>query len=123
MIAPLARLQRPLLAGSAGGGGRVARRDFAARRRAPASRLLAWLPLLAALLLAALLLAWVRLAILRTRYQLAEVVAAETQLLARDHEATLTLQRLRDPRRLERLAEQQGFVPPRRRIVLGEGRP
>lgn len=86
-------------------------------RRAGASRA-PWIAAVLCCVAAALLLTSLRLAILRTRYQLGEATRKEEALLQRDRSATVELQRLRDPSRLRRLAEERGFVPAQHIIVL-----
>lgn len=93
-------------------------RDFSrAGRRRIASRS-TWIAASLGLVLAALLLTALRLAILRTRYELAEATKQEEALLQRDRSATVALQRLRDPSRLRRLAQERGFVTPQHIVVL-----
>jgi cell division protein FtsL len=59
-----------------------------------------------------------RTEILRARYELGDLVAEETRL--RDERAALrvAVRRLRDPERLERLAQERGFGPPERVLEL-----
>ena len=73
---------------------------------------------LAGLLLAGLLLVALRMNIVRTRYALADAANTETELLARDRELSVMVRRLRDPRRLRRLATERGFARPERVIEL-----
>ena len=62
-----------------------------------------------------------RTEILRARYELGDLVAQETRL--REERATLrvAVRRLRDPERLERLAQERGFGPPERVLELAAG--
>lgn len=100
------------------GAGVLVGRDLSkAARRAGASRT-TWIAAVLTCVVAALLLTSLRLAILRARYQLGEATRQEEALLQRDRSATVELQRLRDPSRLRRLAEERGFVPAQHIIVL-----
>jgi len=74
---------------------------------------------LAGLVLGGLLLVSLRMAIVRTRYALADAVATETALLDRQRRASVELRGLRDPRRLVGLAEARGFGRPERVVELG----
>jgi hypothetical protein len=69
-------------------------------------------------LLAALALASLRLEIFRLRYALAEAVEVEQDLLQRRRELVVEVARLRDPRRLRRIARERGFGLPERVIQL-----
>ena len=74
-------------------------------------------------LLAALALASLRLEIFRVRYALAEAVEVEQLLLERRRGLVVEVARLRDPRRLRRIAQQRGFGLPERVIQLEARRP
>jgi len=69
-------------------------------------------------LLAALALASLRLEIFRLRYALAEAVEVEQDLLERRGALVVEVARLRDPRRLRRIARERGFRLPERVIQL-----
>ncbi len=75
--------------------------------------------LLLGLLFASLLLAALRMAIVRTRYALAGAAETEIQLLERERQLAVTVRRLRDPRRLQALADEWGFARPERVVILG----
>lgn len=93
-------------------------RDFSRGGVRPTASRSAWIAAALGLVLAALLLTALRLAILRTRYELGEATKQEEALLQRDRSATVELQRLRDPSRLRRLAQERGFVTPQHIVVL-----
>jgi hypothetical protein len=97
--------------------------DFApvptrARRR---TRIL--VPAVLGSVLAALLLASLRVEIFHLRYSLAEAAAQEQELLERQRLMTVRARELRDPGRLRTLAEESGFVRPRRVLTLELGEP
>jgi hypothetical protein len=95
----------------------------AARRRRERRRRLLVVGGVAGALLAALALASLRLEIFRLRYALAETVAVEQQLLERRRALVVEVARLRDPRRLRRIARERGFGLPERVIQLEGGGP
>ncbi len=76
---------------------------------------------MAGALLVALALASLRLEIFRLRYALAETLEVEQRLLERRRELVVEVARLRDPRRLRRLAGERGFGLPERVIQLEAG--
>ncbi len=94
-------------------------RDFSRRRRGNASWRRTVAAIVVGLVLGGLLLVSLRMAILRTRYFLADALARETMLLDLEREASVELRELRDPRRLRRLASEIGFARPERVIELG----
>jgi len=69
-------------------------------------------------LIAALCLAALRVDLIRQRYDLAEAMNTEKQLLEQKRLLTAQGRRLRDPARLARLAAERGFVRPERLIDL-----
>jgi len=69
-------------------------------------------------LIAALCLAALRVDLIRQRYDLAEAMKTEKQLLERKRLLTAQSRRLRDPARLSRLAAERGFVRPDRLIDI-----
>ncbi len=85
-------------------------------RSNPRSRLL---PVaLVGALIAALCLAALRVDLIRQRYDLAEAMNSEKQLLEQKRLLTAQSRRLRDPARLGRLAAERGFVRPKRLIDI-----
>jgi hypothetical protein len=85
-------------------------------RSSPRSR---HLPLaLVGALIAALCLAALRVDLIRQRYDLAEAMNTEKQLLEQKRLLTAQGRRLRDPARLARLAAERGFVRPERLIDI-----
>lgn len=105
--------------GVARGRGRtVVGRDLSGSTRRPAASRSTWIAAVLGCVVAALLLTALRLAILRTRYELGEATKQEEALLQRNRSATVELQRLRDPGRLRRLAQERGFGPPQHIVVL-----
>ena len=85
-------------------------------RSSPRSRLL---PVaLVGALIAALCLAALRVDLIRQRYELAEAMNTEKQLLERKRLLTAQSRRLRDPARLARLAQERGFVRPEHLIDI-----
>ena len=85
-------------------------------RSSPRSRLL---PVaLVGALIAALCLAALRVDLIRQRYDLAEAMNSEKQLLEQKRLLTAQSRRLRDPARLGRLAAERGFVRPERLIDI-----
>ena len=75
---------------------------------------------LGAALCAALVLSSLRLEIFRLRYALAEALNEEEALLERRNALEIEVTRLRDPRRLQRIARERGFGLPERVIRLDE---
>ena len=69
-------------------------------------------------LIAALCLAALRVDLIRQRYDLAEAMNTEKQLLEQKRLLTAQGRRLRDPARLARLAAERGFVRPERLIDI-----
>jgi len=69
-------------------------------------------------LIAALCLAALRVDLIRQRYDLAEAMKTEKQLLEQKRLMTAQDRRLRDPARLARLAAERGFVRPERLIDI-----
>ena len=69
-------------------------------------------------LIAALCLAALRVDLIRQRYDLAEAMNSEKQLLEQKRLLTAQSRRLRDPARLGRLAAERGFVRPERLIDI-----
>jgi hypothetical protein len=69
-------------------------------------------------LIAALCLAALRVELIRQRYDLAEVMSTEKQLLEQKRLLTAQGRRLRDPARLARLAAERGFVRPEHLIDI-----
>jgi hypothetical protein len=67
-------------------------------------------------LIGGLCLAALRVDLIRQRYDLAEVMRTEKELLELKRGLTARVQRLRDPARLARLAGERGFVRPERVI-------
>jgi hypothetical protein len=67
-------------------------------------------------LIGGLCLAALRVDLIRQRYDLAEAMQTERELLDQKRLLTARVQRLRDPARLARLAEERGFVRPARVI-------
>ena len=88
------------------------------RRRRERRRRLLVAAGIAGALVAALALASLRLEIFRLRYALAEAVAVEQELLERRRALVVEVARLRDPRRLRRIARERGFGLPERVIQL-----
>ncbi len=93
-------------------------RDWSGLRRSTVR----WRPLAAAafagFVLAALALSTLRNQIIDRRYRLAEAVREERALLEQQREATVSVRRLRDPKRLAKFARERGFVRPERVIDL-----
>ncbi len=77
------------------------------------------LPALAVAVIAALGMTTLRSAIVDLRYQLAERVHEERSLEEQRRALTAQVQRLRDPKRLTRIARERGFVRPSQVIDLG----
>lgn len=77
-----------------------------------------WVPAIAAIVLASLLLAGLRMNIVRLRYDVAEGVALEQELLAEKRDMTVSLLRLREPRLLSGRATELGFATPERVINI-----
>jgi hypothetical protein len=73
---------------------------------------------IAGALIAALCLAVLRIDLIRQRYDLAEAMSTEKQLLEQKQLLTAQGRRLRDPARLARLAAERGFVRPERLIDI-----
>ncbi|MEN8181140.1 MAG: hypothetical protein ABFS46_01245 [Myxococcota bacterium] len=71
-----------------------------------------------AVVLCALSIVALRTEILRTRYQLADLIEEEARLRDQRAELRVALSRLRAPERLARLARERGFGPPDRVIEL-----
>lgn len=94
-------------------------RDFSRRARANADWRRTGAAILVGLVLGGLLLVSLRMAILRTRYSLADALARETVLLDLERAASVELRELKDPRRLRRLAREIGFARAERVIELG----
>ena len=69
-------------------------------------------------LIAALCLAALRVDLIRQRYDLAEAMKTEKQLLEQKRLLTAQSRRLRNPARLARLAAERGFVRPARLIDI-----
>lgn len=93
-------------------------RDLAAMplQTSPRKRLL---PIaLVGALIGGLCLAALRVDLIRQRYDLAEAMKTEKELLDRKRMLTAAVRRLRDPARLARIAEERGFVRPERVIDL-----
>ncbi|MBW2288492.1 MAG: hypothetical protein JRG80_15175 [Deltaproteobacteria bacterium] len=85
-------------------------------RSSPSSRLL---PVaLVGTLIAALCLAALRVDLIRQRYELAEAMNTEKQLIDQKRLLTAQARRLRDPARLARMAAERGFVRPERLIDI-----
>jgi hypothetical protein len=63
-------------------------------------------------LIGGLCLATLRVHLIRQRYDLAEAMQTERELLDEKRLLTARVQRLRDPARIARLAEERGFVRP-----------
>jgi hypothetical protein len=93
-------------------------RDFAPLRTRGRRSVRPWMAVAVGTLAAALMIAFLRVSILRLRYQLSAVVAEETELLERQRAVTVELRELRDPTRLHKLAAEQGFVRPERVVQL-----
>ncbi len=94
-------------------------RNFVARRVSTAAWRRTGAAVLVGLVVGGMLLVSLRMAIVRSRYALADAAATETALMAAEREAAVTLREMRDPRRLTALAEAQGFVRPERVVELG----
>ncbi len=77
----------------------------------------------ASLLVVALGLSTLRNRIIDLRYQVAEVVREERDLLDRKRVLTVEMRRLRDPKRLAVEARQRGFRRPQRVIELSVATP
>jgi hypothetical protein len=75
-------------------------------------------PAVLGFVLAGLLLASLRVEIIHLRYSLAEAASQEQELLDRQRLMTVRVRELRDPGRLRTLADESGFVRPRRVITL-----
>jgi hypothetical protein len=73
---------------------------------------------IAGALIAGLCLAALRVELIRQRYDLAEAMKTEKQLLEQKRLLTAQERRLRDPARLARLAAERGFVRPERLIDI-----
>jgi hypothetical protein len=93
-------------------------RDLA-RVTARPSRRLEWLPpVLTGVLLAALGIAALRMDLIRVRYALTEAIRTETELKEQRRELLARVQALRDPARLQGVADERGFGRPERVIEL-----
>lgn len=80
-------------------------------------------PIVLGFVLSGLLLASLRVEIIYLRYALAEAAGQEEELLERQRLMTVRVRELRDPGRLRTLAEESGFVRPRRVLTLELGEP
>ena len=93
----------------------VVGRDFARERRAGRPLLRGAAPaLLGAAVLVGLAVVALRSDLIRMRYSLTAALQEERDLLQQRSELTASVRALRDPVRLTRLAEERGFVRPRR---------
>ena len=92
----------------------------APRRKAPRSARprLVLAAALATALCAALVVSSLRLEIFRLRYALTEALHEEKALIEQRNSLEIEVARLRDPRRLKRLARERGFGLPERVIHL-----
>ena len=93
-------------------------RDFAHLRSRGRRNLQPWVAIAVGTLAAALMVAFLRVSILRLRYELTAAVTEETGLLERQRAATVELRELRDPTRLRDLATELGLARPERVIRL-----
>jgi cell division protein FtsL len=71
-----------------------------------------------AIVLSSLGIVALRTEILRARYELGDLVAEEARLREERSALRVAVRRLRDPERLERLAQKRGFGPPERVLDL-----
>lgn len=96
-------------------------RDLKRTRRRRHTWRVAVLPIFLGALAAALFLVALRNSIIRVRYDLDASRQLETALMERTASATVRLRELRDPTRLQQLAQERGFVRPEQVINLGLG--
>jgi len=97
--------------------------DFAPVPTRARRRTRVMVPVVLGFVLSGLLLASLRVEIIYLRYALAEAAGQEEELLERQRLMTVRVRELRDPGRLRTLAEESGFVRPRRVLTLEMGEP
>jgi hypothetical protein len=97
--------------------------DFAPVPTRARRRTRVMVPIVLGFVLSGLLLASLRVEIIYLRYALADAAGQEEELLERQRLMTVRVRELRDPGRLRTLAEESGFVRPRRVLTLEMGAP
>lgn len=106
-----------------GATGRDVSKQEPPRRRWPAIRPTSLAVVAAGAVCAALLLVALRMNSVGLRYELAEAVRGEQELLDQQRSLTVEVRQLRDPRRLESLGRELGLAPAGCMIDLGHPRP